>query len=94
MATMISTTGRKVTVSIEDKARALQVFDIQEAGRLAVTSGTEANLAYVVQHNDEHSTSCPCGSYKKCSHRIAVDWYLEAQRWAIEVIRVTKPWAW
>lgn len=80
MATMISTTGKKVTVSIEDKARALHVFDIQEAGRLAVLSGSQPDLAYVVRHDGEQSTFCPCGSYKPCSHRIAADWFLEAQR--------------
>ena len=40
MASMVSTTGKRVTVSIEEKARALQVIDIQEPGVFAVRRAT------------------------------------------------------
>lgn len=79
MATLTATSGKRITVSIEEKARALHVFDIQEEGRLAVVSGTVADLAYVVRHDGERATFCPCGSYKKCSHKVAAEWYLEAK---------------
>jgi hypothetical protein len=80
MTTATTSTGKRVAVSTAQKARMLTVFDIGEAGRLAVTSGTKPNTAYVVHHDGWRVTSCPCRSVSRCSHAIAGDWYLEARR--------------
>jgi len=77
---MTTLTGKRVTVTIEQKAHALTVFSINEPGRLAVTSGTKDKTAYVVLHNDTHAAYCPCGAYGRCAHKVAVNWHLEALR--------------
>lgn len=82
MTTITLANGRKVAVSIEQKARLLSVFEIGEEGCLAVTSGSKPNSAYVVQHNGLIATHCPCESRCRCAHERAVDLYLEEQRQA------------
>ena len=78
--TTINLNGKRVVMSIEQKARLLTVFDIHEEGRLAVTSGSDPNSAYVVRHDGHRCQYCPCGAYtSQCAHRIAADWYLEEQ---------------
>jgi hypothetical protein len=79
--TQMTINGKRVTLTVEEKAQRLQVFDIHEEGRLAVTSGSTPTDAYVVRHDGQHSQYCPCGAYiARCAHRIAVDWHLEEQR--------------
>jgi hypothetical protein len=90
MASMVSTTGKRVTVSIEEKARALQVIDIQESGVFAVRSATNARIAYAVYHNGRKVTGCACPGCKvygrsRCAYRLAVAWKLEADRRAAYV---------
>ena len=79
--TTITLEGRKVTLTIEQKAHLLQVFEIGEDGRLAVTSGSKLNTAYVVRYipGAPRTHYCPCESFAYCSHRQAADWYLEAK---------------
>lgn len=76
---------KRVKLSIQDKARLLTVFSINEANRLAVTSGTQANTAYVVRHDGKQATYCPCKACGPCSHKQAANWYLEAERRAAHV---------
>lgn len=74
--------GIRYQMSKEMKARLLTVFDIHEAGHLACTSGSDPNTAYVLPHDGEHATYCPCKHKGKddCSHKIAVNTYLRKQR--------------
>ena len=76
---------RKVQMTITEKAHMLQVFDINEPGKLAVTSGSQANVAYVVSHNGQRVTHCPCKAFGRCCHMVAGDWHLEAERRAAYV---------
>ena len=85
MATTMILNQKRVSLSIEEKARLLTVFDINEPGRLAVTSGSKPNTAYVVHHDGKHVTHCPCKSTGLCAHKVAGDWYLEAQARAVYV---------
>lgn len=78
MATTIIRDNRSVKLTVAEKARLLTVFPIGEPGRLAVTSGTKADSAYVVLHNGRESYFCPCPAYGRCSHMQAVDWLLES----------------
>lgn len=77
---------KRVTLSIEDKARLLQVIDIHEDGVLAVRSNSDPRIAYAVYHDDKgHVTGCACTGCKEygrshCSYRLAAFWYIEAQR--------------
>jgi len=70
--------GKRVRLSIEEKARMLKVIDIGEENCLAVRSGSDPRKAYAVQHDSKQSTYCPCESRVPCAHRLAVDWKLEA----------------
>lgn len=81
---------KRVTLTIQNKAHLLTVFSINEANRLAVTSGSEPNTAYVVRHDGRQATYCPCKAYGYCSHKQAVDWKLEAERRAayIEIFNI------
>lgn len=90
MASMTLATGKRLTVSIEEKARALQVVDIHEAGVLAVRSDSDPRVAYAVTHDGRNVTSCACTGCKlygrtRCAYRIAAGWHLEAQRRAVYV---------
>ncbi len=79
--TQMTLNGKRVTLTVSEKAKLLTVFDIHEAGRLAVTSGSRENDAYVVRHDGQHSQYCPCGAYiAKCAHRVAVDMHLDEKR--------------
>jgi len=79
--TTMTLNGKRVTLTVSEKAKLLTVFDIHEEGRLAVTSGSRENDAYVVRHDGQHSQYCPCGAYiAKCAHRVAVDAHLEEKR--------------
>lgn len=82
MATML-VNRQKVTLTIEQKARKLQVLDINHPRAYVVPSGTEANKAYTVQHDGHEATSCNCKAVGKCAHKLAVTWKLEADRRAI-----------
>ena len=78
--------NKKVTLSIEDKAHTLQVFEIGEEYKLAVTSGSELGKAYVVSHNGQYVTHCPCKAYtSRCCHAVAGTWHLEAKNRAAYV---------
>lgn len=79
------TINRKpVTCTIAEKARSLRVFDINEAGRLACTSGSDASAAYVVRHDGRLALACPCKArVAVCAHKLAVNWFLEARNRAI-----------
>lgn len=79
MATMLIN-RKPVSMTIEQKARLLPVFEIGEAFHMAVGSGTNPKDAYVVHHNGKASHYCPCKATGKCAHRVAVDWKLESQR--------------
>jgi hypothetical protein len=91
MATTVKINHRTVTLSIEQKARLLSVFALPEEGNaLVVTSGSLPNTAYVVRHNGEQCQYCPCKAGKNglyCSHQLAGDWFLAAQRRAVYVER-------
>jgi hypothetical protein len=78
MTTATTATGKKVTLTIEEKARRLSVIDIHEEGRMAVTSGSNLLDAYVLRHDGKVSQYCPCGAYGFCSHKLALNWHLEA----------------
>lgn len=82
MTTITLENGKRVKLSIEEKARALRVFDIGEEGHLAVESGSKPDTLYVVHHNGYRVTYCPCEALYtcECSHKVAGDWYLEAKR--------------
>lgn len=83
MATTIVRNGKTITLTIEQKARLLEVVDIQEENCLAVRSGSKSGTAYGVQHNNTRATYCPCeaGKYgSRCCHKVAVNWHLEALR--------------
>lgn len=88
MSTTMRIQNKTIALSLEEKARLLQVFDIGEIGRLAVTSGSLPNTAYVVRFEPGHTKThyCPCDARGYCSHRQAADWYLEAlhRAWYIE----------
>lgn len=77
--TQATIAGVRYTMSMAMKARLLTVFGINEAGRLACTSGSNPKDAYIVHHNGKHATYCPCKSKGECSHKIAVDCYLQKQ---------------
>ena len=79
MATMIIN-RKQITLSIEDKARALTVFSIDEENALGVTSGSQANTGYQVKHDGKQATYCPCRAVGRCAHKTAVDWHLENER--------------
>ena len=71
--------GIRYSMSMAMKARLLTVFSINETGHLACTSGSNPNDAYVVHHSNGHATYCPCKSHGACSHKIAVESYLQKQ---------------
>lgn len=85
MASMTLATGKRLNVSIEQKAHTLQVIDINEPGVLAVRSDSDSRVAYAVYHDGAHVTSCACTGCKHygrshCAYRLAAGWFLEAQR--------------
>jgi type IV secretory pathway VirB9-like protein len=69
--------GRRIVLSIAEKARMLKVIDIGEENCFAVPSGTDPRKAYAVQHDGKRSTYCPCPSRVYCAYRLAVDWKLQ-----------------
>lgn len=73
--------GKRVSLTIEEKARLLRVIADHPGlaeNELAVTSGTARGCAYVVRHNGHHVEHCSCGAYcLMCSHALAAEWYLE-----------------
>jgi len=75
---------KKVSMTIEQKARLLAVFALPDEGNaLAVQSGTCPDSAYVVHHDGAHCQYCPCeyGRYgNRCSHKVAGDAFLAAER--------------
>lgn len=73
---------KAVKMTRSEKARMLHVYDIGEEGHLAIESGSKPDSLYVVHHNGYRVTYCPCEALHtcECSHKIAGDWYLEAQR--------------
>lgn len=71
--------NRKVTMTIEEKARRLSVREINDH-QLEVTSGSDATKKYTCEHNGRHVTRCSCAAYtSRCCHAIAGTWYLEAK---------------
>lgn len=80
---------KRVTLSIEEKARLLAVIEVNEKGVLAVRSGSDPRIAYAVYHDEKGNvTSCACTGCKqygrtKCAYRLAAHWYLEAARRAL-----------
>lgn len=75
--------GKRIALTVEQKARLLTVFDTHPglaANELAVTSGSISNVAYVVRHDGRHVTDCSCDArIARCSHAIAGEWFLEAR---------------
>lgn len=65
--------GKRIQMTIAEKAKRLQVVDIHENGVLAVISGSNPNKGYAVRHDGTHATHCPCEARCKCSHMIAVE---------------------
>jgi hypothetical protein len=83
--TTATVNGKRITMTIEEKARLLTVIDIHEEGHMAVTSGSVPTDAYVLRHDGYRSQYCPCGAYTtRCAHRAALDWYLEEMREEVE----------
>lgn len=88
--TFVARTGKRVSLSIQDKARLLltngHIIDIGEAGLLAVRSASDPETAYAVYHDGKQSTGCACkhckatGNKGGCSYRQAVDWKLQSDR--------------
>lgn len=76
--TTVTINGKRVVMTITEKARMLEVIDIHEENVLAVRSGSDPKTAYGVQHDGTHAHYCPCKSRVKCAHRIAVEMYLKA----------------
>lgn len=73
--------GKRVSLTIEEKAKLLEVIDIGESDCLAVRSGNHPETAYAVQHDGKQSTYCPCPSRAYCAYRMVVDWHLaDAER--------------
>lgn len=90
MASLTLATGKRVTLTIEQKARALQVIDINEPGLLAVRSATDSRVAYAVYHDGYNVTGCACTGCKHygrshCAYRLAAFWFLQAQNRAAYV---------
>jgi hypothetical protein len=81
MTTTMKLHSRRVSLTIAQKAHLLTCFEIGEPGRLAVTSGSKVNTAYVVRYEPGQKKThyCPCDARGYCSHRQAADWHLEAQ---------------
>jgi aerobic-type carbon monoxide dehydrogenase small subunit (CoxS/CutS family) len=81
--TQATINGKRVALTIEQKARLLTVFDNHPdlaANELAVTSGSIRNVAYVVRHDGRHVQDCSCDAWlPRCSHAIAAEWFLEAK---------------
>lgn len=77
--------GNRVALTIEQKARLLEVIDIHEPGLLAVRSASDPRVAYAVYHDGRNVTSCACTGCKQygrthCAYRLAAAWKLEADR--------------
>lgn len=75
--------GKRITLTIEQKARLLQVIDVHEPGVLAVRSANDPRLVYAVYHDGKHVTSCACTGCRQygrthCAYRLAAFWHLEA----------------
>lgn len=83
MATTMRIQNKQVSLTVEQKARALTVFsdhpDLRE-NELGVSSGSNPTNAYAVRHDGKHAIYCPCRSVGRCAHKVAVTWFLEAQR--------------
>lgn len=80
MSTAMIVNEKRVTLTIEQKARMLQVLDINDPNRFIVPSGSEKGKAYSVKHDGYEATSCNCLAHGKCAHKTAVNWKLEADR--------------
>jgi len=90
MATLLTTTGKRLVLTIEQKARCLQVIDVNEPGILAVRSASDPRIAYAVYHNGHNVTGCACTGCKQygrkqCAYRLAASWKLQADRRAAYV---------
>jgi hypothetical protein len=83
MTTTTLSNGKRISLTIEQKARLLTVIAEHPelaANELGVTSESIFGSAYVVTHDGKHSTHCTCDAYiVGCAHRVAADWHLEAQ---------------
>jgi hypothetical protein len=78
--------GRKVQMTITEKARLLSVFETSEPGKLTIPSGSDAHKAYVLSHDGHHVTHCPCDARtSQCCHTVAGNWFLEAKNRAAYV---------
>lgn len=76
MTTTAIRAGKRIALSVTEKAASLEVIDIRETGVLAVRSDSNPENAYAVRHNGKRATGCPCESRVKCSHMFAVERYL------------------
>lgn len=85
MSTTMIVNHKRISLTIEQKARQLQILDINDPHRFIVPSGSEPNKAYPVEHDGYQATSCSCAARGKCAHKLAVDWKLEADRRALFV---------
>jgi hypothetical protein len=77
--------GRKVQMTIEEKARLLTVREAGN-GKLEIASGSDANKTYTCEHDGRHVTRCSCIAYtSRCCHAVAGTWFLEAKNRAAYV---------
>jgi hypothetical protein len=72
--------GKIVKLSMYEKSRMLAVSERGKSGNLFVASGSRPNYGYEVIMNGIHAIECCCDAYGQCCHKIAAEWYVEAQR--------------
>lgn len=68
--------GKRVTLTMEEKAKLLCVVDIHEDGVLAVISNSDPRIGYAVYHRNFKVTGCACTGCKQhgrtaCAYRLA-----------------------
>jgi hypothetical protein len=81
MTTATLATGKRVQLSIEEKARLLQVIEMpNEPGLLAVRSGSDPTVAYAVYCQDFRVTGCRQYGRTHCAYRLAAQHRLNELR--------------
>lgn len=74
--TQATLNGKRVQMTIEEKARLLQVYNY-EPGVLAIRSNSDPRVAYAVTYdNNFHITDCACTGCRQhgrnhCAYRVA-----------------------
>lgn len=81
MATVATLNGKRVSLSVEEKARLLTVSVIPGEHAFKVSSGSKPGRTYKVTHDGRYATGCECESCGgRCCHRVAVNNRLQAER--------------